>query len=348
MDSTIKVRELQRCDTVKAIAMLAVVICHCAAGCASQGWFVVSPVKNSSVLIFISGILGYYHVQTFTFTSGYLFYYLKYELGKYGNSLEFVKKKAMRLLLPYVIACIWVVPAYAYFFRPSAIELVKKYALGVGPSQLWFLLMLFLVFVGFYFFSKFLDRYNFFEKMTFKTAIAVLVFFYFVDFCSPAFDRLGMENVFQFMTACRYFFYFFAGFIFRKFDFSRLYKYAWLLMILSVLSMLGFMNFVHGKAVFILTHPVCLLNCVAVFVCVTKYVNPKGKIFELLKKYSFQIYLIHQQLIYVILFLLDKYWAVYSYPAFVIAFVGSVAISLAITACMARIKPLRLALGIKQ
>lgn len=348
MNSISKERELQSCDTVKTIAMLAVVICHCAAACARQGWFVVSPVKNTIALGYLSSFLGMYHIQTFVFVSGYLFYFLKYELGKYKNSLEFIKKKALRLLAPYPVACLWVLPAFLFFYHPSSDRVFKKFALGEGPSQLWFLFMLFWVFVEFYFISKILDRYNFFQKMTLKTTVIVGVFFYLVDFCSPLLDRLGVPNVFQILAAFRYIFYFYAGFVFRKFDFSKLYKFAEIFLALSAVITLLFISFVHGKLEFIFMNFVSLFNCVSVFMFVAKHLNPKSKIFEIINKYNFQIYLFHQQIIYVIIFLLDRYWAVYSYPAFAISIVGSLAISVGITFVLSKIKPARVILGIKQ
>ncbi len=348
MNELIKERELKSCGTVKAIMMLTVLVCHCASASASSTWFAITAEHSSPVIEFLACITGRYHVNTFIFVSGYLFYYLKYELGKYSDSLKFIKKKALRLLAPYVFACLWVVPAYWYFYRPSLSELIKKYLLGESPSQLWFLFTLFWIYIGFYLLSKILDRFSFFEKMNGKTAAAGLVFFYLLSFASPVSARLGIPNpnVFQIFTAFQYSIFFFAGFIFRKLDFSFLYKAPWLMLIVS-LGVTSVYYLCGEPARPFIRLLLDIFNSVSVFVFISRYVNPKGKVFGILKKYSFQIYLIHQQAIYLIVFLSDRFAAVYPVTNFVACLIGSLLISLAFSELFSKFRFTRNILGIK-
>lgn len=347
MNQEIKKRELQNCDTVKAIMMLVVVICHCASACAGSGWFPASPVTNAAIFPFLAKFTNYYHVQTFFFASGYLFYFLRYELGKYKEPLAFVKNKAQRLLLPYIFAFIWVVPAYAIFFRPSVKELVEKFVLGAAPSQLWFLFALFWMYIAFYFLSLVLDRFDFFTKMNRTTAYILCFVFYLMSFGSIVFGKLGMINLFQILSAIRYFMFFFAGFVFRKFDFSRLYKYAVPLLIASVALSTAFYFNKIDIIEKLLWHPLCLFNVIAVFVFITKYVNPKGKLFGIFKKYNFQVYIIHQQVVYVIAFVLSCAGIFYPYPSFFICLAGALTVSLALSAVFAKFRVTRRLTGIK-
>lgn len=64
-------------DNIKTIMMLAVVFYHSC--CFFTGnWFdVVEPVYKSNIITHIAYWLNTFHVQTFTMTSGFLFYALR-------------------------------------------------------------------------------------------------------------------------------------------------------------------------------------------------------------------------------------------------------------------------------
>ena len=62
--------------------------------------------------------------------------------------LGFIENKGKRLLIPYVFTVIlWVLPIDKLLFNPSIESIINNYVLAIGPSQLWFLWMLFDVFV---------------------------------------------------------------------------------------------------------------------------------------------------------------------------------------------------------
>ncbi len=349
MDNTVKQRELQNCGTVKTLMMLAVVICHCATACAGgTGWFTIGAETHSPVLNFISAFTGLYHVQTFMFVSGYLFYYLKYELGKYSDPVEFIKKKSLRLLAPYLFACVWVVPAYVCFFKPDVLSTVRKFVLGENPSQLWFLLALFWIYIGFFFFSRFLDRFNFFDKMSFRTAVLLLIFFFCIGFSGYILCSFNVNPFYIFM-GIKYLPVFFAGFIFRKFDFEKLRKFSIPFFFASATATVLYIYFARGPVRTFLQIPLWVFNSTAVFVFLTKYLKPaKSRLFRLLQKYNFTIYLIHQQAIYVIIYLLSRFWKIYPLPSFAISLAGSIVISVALSALFARFRFTRTVLGLKQ
>jgi fucose 4-O-acetylase-like acetyltransferase len=101
-------------------------------------------VYTAQPLGVLSSWLNTFHIYGFTLVSGYLFYALKYEKGKYEKYLPFIANKCKRLLLPYVfVSLVWAIPFGVFFFRYGAMDILKQYALGTAPSQLWFLLMLF-------------------------------------------------------------------------------------------------------------------------------------------------------------------------------------------------------------
>lgn len=144
-------KRLDNIQNIKCLMMLTVVLYH---SCMffSGNWFdAVTPTYRVSYIATFAGWLNTFHVATFTMASGYLFYYLKSEKGRYATDVRLdLIKRAKRLLVPYFSACaIWVIPFYILYSGFDVRMIVHKYALGYAPSQLWFLLMLFWVFVFF-------------------------------------------------------------------------------------------------------------------------------------------------------------------------------------------------------
>lgn len=147
--------ELNSCNFIKTILMLFVVLGHATRLWATSGWFNQAPAQDSVVLQYITEWIGYFHIYAFVLVSGYIFAYQKFEQGKYGNFGAFVKRKSMRLLVPYIfVSVIWAAPWHKFYYGSSATEMIKSFILGEAPAQLWFLLMLFWIFVIAFFFPK--------------------------------------------------------------------------------------------------------------------------------------------------------------------------------------------------
>lgn len=130
---------------VKTILMLLVIFGH---SCAfwSGHWFTQDPAIPSIFLNILYSFVNAFHIYTFTLVSGYTFAFKRLQ-GDYDRFLPFLKTKALRLLVPYAFtAIVWVAPISVYFLHWDVPMLFQKFVLGINPSQLWFLLMLFGVF----------------------------------------------------------------------------------------------------------------------------------------------------------------------------------------------------------
>ena len=46
------------------------------------------------------------HIEFFTFASGYLFYMLRYEMGRYNKPKEDLKNRFKRLMVPFFVVSI--------------------------------------------------------------------------------------------------------------------------------------------------------------------------------------------------------------------------------------------------
>lgn len=143
--------KLETIDNVKVLMMLAVVLYHSCMFFTGNWFDAAEPMFEARYLSIFAQWLNTFHVQTFAMASGFLFYCLRTEKGKYVDFKRDVNKRAGRLLLPYFCAMLtWVVPFYVYYSGFNLSNIVYKYILGCAPSQLWFLPMLFLLFVAFY------------------------------------------------------------------------------------------------------------------------------------------------------------------------------------------------------
>ena len=146
--------ELSKCNTAKVILMLLIVLGHSCAPFASKTWLPMAAMPFNDSLLIVSDFLNSFHIYAFVLISGYIFRYQKAECGRYAKFGPFVRKKFLRLVVPYVfVASLWAIPIRLFLFRSSMDEVICKFLLADSPEQLWFLLMLFWVFAIYYFLS---------------------------------------------------------------------------------------------------------------------------------------------------------------------------------------------------
>ena len=195
-------RLIENCTFVKTILMLIVVLYHSIVFFGGMGWF--SAIEPSTIIVpikYFAKWLNSFHVYGFVLTSGYLYSYLRMEKGKYLKYGPFLMNKAKRLLVPYAfIALVWVIPVGQVFFHNSAMNIVQDYLLGTGPSQLWFLLMLFGVFAMSWRFTNIIHN---------SVCSSILI-----SCCFLAIGLIGshfVQNYFMVWTACLYLPFFIFG-----------------------------------------------------------------------------------------------------------------------------------------
>lgn len=297
-----KNEELKNCYFVKTVLMLAVILYHSLIFWSGQGWGYQEPVHEVKILGMISKWLGSFHVYGFTLVSGYIFYALKYEQGKYTDYFMFIKNKLKRLLLPYGFAVIvWVVPITAFWSRGG---IIRKYVLMESPSQLWFLIMLLDVFILYYPISDFINRHVIFGFM-------IMIGIYGLGRICGHF----MPDYFQLWTAFQYMIFFFYGCIIRKFGIERMKKIPCVIYILCDILVFAGYIFASEKKEYLwiskgLLFCVQSIGAVGIFIIIQKFARkfilPDG-IRKLGGQYSMTIYLFHQQLIYVSLMLGNGY-----------------------------------------
>lgn len=338
-------KELSNCTFVKTSLMFLVVFYHSIIFWTGT-WFGGEPFYNSFILSTLSRWLNSFHIYGFALVSGYLFYFLKCENGKYTSFTAFAVKKAKRLLLPYVfVSVIWVIPFALHYQNYDVIEIIKKYALGISPSQLWFLLMLFFVFMIFY------PLTSFFEKHNAGGSIVVLAIY-----GIGLVGSVKLPNIYQIFTACMYLPLFWLGFKIRQYGSKVLMKIPSLVWIAGDVLLFIFVQYLSRFDATIikllnlgLSFLLHIIGALMAFVVLQKLANKvnwkESKVFTLLSKNSMSVYLFHQQIIYVFITLLNGVINPYLHAG--INFIGAMVISLIISTLLMKFKWTRFLIGEK-
>ena len=308
--------------------MLLVVIYHCILYW-NGSWFVGEPVYSAPALGIISQWLNSFHIYAFALVSGYLFYYLKYEKGKYSAFIPFVKNKAKRLLVPYLfVSVVWVIPFAVAFFGYGPFEIFKRFALGTSPNQLWFLLMLFGVFVIFYPLS------SFFAKHTFIGA-ALAIVLYGMGLIGPSI----LPNVFQVFRALQYIPLFWIGFKLRQYGSAKLRKIptpVWIVADILVFVAGELVSKFDGAIFSLLNLGVSfvlhIIGALMAFFVLQKIADKtkwaKSAVFAHLSKNSMPIYLFHQRFVYLSIYFLNGIINPYAHAVVNVAFAMSASLLL--------------------
>jgi hypothetical protein len=309
-------------------------------------WFTGKPVFSSDILKYIAGWLNSFHIYGFTLVSGYLFYYLKYERGKYQELIPFVQNKVKRLIIPYVFTSfIWVIPISLFYYDWDINTIVNKFVLATSPSQLWFLFMLFDVFIIVWILSGVFAKYDF-------VGLLIVGGFYGLSFIGGNI----FINAFCIWTACKYIIFFWIGFEIRKHGSNIINKVPAIIYIVIDILLYASVNWISEISGMVFTLLNLLLSlalnvigAIMVFVILQKiagcvrWKNSRG--FTLLKKVSMPVYLFHQQVIYFFVYLLNGHLNPYIHT--VINFGGAMIVSIIISCILLKFKWTRYLVGAK-
>ena len=298
--------ELSNCTFVKSILMITVVLYHSCVFWTGL-WFTRESVAiEAPGLEFFSNFLGTFHIYGFALVSGYIFQYIKFEKKGYQIFKEFLEKKIKRLIVPYIFtAGIWVVPISILLCSNSLKEIFNSYILCTSPSQLWFLWMLFDVFVIVWPIS------NWIQKDIRTLLVATIAWM-----AGTLGSASGVPNVFCIWTALSYVSFFVIGMKLRQKKNCNNEKMLKLIaslsfIVLFILSMLlnarvDFLSRALALCVNFLLH---ICGAIVAFLLLQYLANrvkwAESKAFLKLSDRMMPMYLIHQQVIYFSIILLN-------------------------------------------
>lgn len=312
---------LRELDYLKTIGILLVVIGHCTS-IYTGGWVFTSPVK-SPIYGLIASYVYTFHVPMLVFVSGAIYYYCRINKEKYSSIKSLIINKFKRLILPFLfVGILYSIPikytigmAYGNIFSN-----MKSFILGLNTGHLWYLLMLFNTFILFYLYEKFI--------LNKKYSIILNLILFSILYISSGF----FTNIFQINRAIQYSIFFYMGYeFFRSKDKLRLklekLKTKNILIIIPILIAISLVLILVSKmklSNIMLSKLFSLINVVIAIVCITicylivylinnrmKNAIIRGKIDKLInsiEKYSFNIYLLHEPIIFIVLyFIASKY-----------------------------------------
>lgn len=291
---------LTNSDFIKCILMILVVIGHCTALWSKAGWFNQSPKEECELLSVVTTLVGVVHIYAFVIISGYIYSYLEYEKKKYSNCQEFIRKKFIRLIIPYLfVSILWAIPWQVYYFNSGIKDIFVKFFLGTSPSQLWFLLMLFEVFLIAKIFSKVIEK-------DIKKGVFISISLYVIG----TIGLMIFPNLFQIFTSFQYFIFFYLGILLHTNYFYNIKNYTFAIVMYIILFIIYYNILLKTSLLFKILKILIkfVLNVVGgmLIILFLSKISKKIKeinIIKILTENSFIIYLFHQQLIY---FIIDR------------------------------------------
>lgn len=304
---------LERCDFVKTVLMLFVILGHSCAFWNGTWFSAQSPAINDFVMGCVADWFGTFHVYGFTLISGYIYSYIREERGGYESVSTFIKNKAKRLLLPYLfVSVIWVIPVSNYFYHYDMNDIIEKFILGTSPSQLWFLLMLFDVFLIF--------------RLTDSLKIKRSIFFIIVIclYAVGAVGQMAIFNPFQVFTALYFFPFFVIGVYLRENTKHYLItnngllakpKYLFVLFVGNIIFYLLYIYMhafnetymkISSRLLYLFLNFEGAITSFAILLYLAgKLDYQQSPIYKQLAQNNFAMYLFHQQIIYIVITMLN-------------------------------------------
>jgi peptidoglycan/LPS O-acetylase OafA/YrhL len=297
-----KQEELDNITFIKTVLMITVVVGHSIAFW-NGTWFTRDPIIIAPSLSVLYQWIGSFHLYGFVLAAGYLYSYIRCERGGYKQFLPFVSNKAKRLIVPFFfVLLLWVLPITQVFLKYDLNAILHNMLLAEAPGQLWFLWMLFDVFVIVWPLSRFFQDH-------FVISALFVICLYTIGFLGGIF----FSNVCQIWTALQYMPFFWIGFQLRRRT-IRAIKYTIVWVGLDILLFLIDLFIPTTTTLYKATkigidfvlHIIGALMTYSVLQTIGNKINWRSnKLFVSLSKYSMPIYLLHQQVIYCSIYLLN-------------------------------------------
>ena len=313
--------ETNRCielDIMKFWGILLVVLGHVCNMYLPNG--LIHPAVSSDLIGYISLYIYSFHMPLFVFVSGSVYAFQSEVLGRRDGFQVFIKKKAKRLLIPYVVfGLLLIFLMCGCGFRSNLCDYIfNGVLLSKDSRHLWFVLMLFEVFVLFYLMNRCLQLFH-----CPKWALVVLSL---VCYLSSNY----FPYILQINNAFRYVFWFTLGFVFilYKNEVQRVVVYS-----VCIVFLFAYLVIEHNVSFDIpfFSTITALTGILVVYSlsCDFKSIS-RTPFFRLVSKNSLGIYLYHVFVIYLMFFFMKEL----SIPAYLLSlsvFIISIFLSVLLT-----------------
>ena len=281
-------------NIIKVLTTILVVVAHSTRMYTGAG--VVSPCCESKFLAVLTEIIYSFHMPLFMAVSGMVYSFCVNERGKYTDSVEFIKNKVFRLIIPFLFfGFAYVAPVmvgFGFTDKSYFSYCLKGIALAKNPRHLWYILALFEIYVICAVLRKFISKFDF--------LILVLLF-------PLALIHNQMPITLQIDSLCYYLFFFWLGYLFNRF-YEKIIERTLSNPVTPILLVAVFAYiFVYGKGV--VSDMLLAVVGSLIIIYITALFSTKlteSRIYKSVKKNSFGIYLFHPMIIYVLFYYLGQ------------------------------------------
>ena len=278
---------------IRTLAIIIVVLGHSII-LYSSSWNVYTTKYNILFLDILKDIINIVQMPIFFSLSGFLFFNYMTKKDNH-NYINFIKKKAFRLLIPFVsVALIWMIPIrkiinLSSYNNLSLFVILKNLFLGKDTGHLWYLPTLFIIFVMMFYIGKFLIKNKNIKKDCLSLIILLILSTHSFDF-----------YIYQYInSAFMYLLYFYIGWLINKYQ-NKLFENKkitfTIIAIISFILVVAFKTFLNY-----------IIAIDTIFVLYLFVPNKTTKIIEKIDKNSFGIYLFHSPLVYITYKLFSNY-----------------------------------------
>lgn len=286
-----EVKKSKLYDTGKVFAIILVVLAHSTVMYTANGAF--HPANSSPGLALLTDIIYRFHMPLFMLIAGAVYAY-GLKAGKYQENIPFFKNKILRLLLPYFF--------WGFFYVAPIVLLLgldqrdyltycrDRILFSYNPRHLWYILALFWIYV----FMVLIKRI--YGNLMWKIIVVSVALFWLYP--------MGYLP-FQLSAAMQYQLYFVIGMLFEEYagkirlnQLKSVSVIAWSAMICVVFALYVPDEYLT-QVIWALVGCSCMLAFA--FACNTWFPRMlESKLYQVIKRDIFGIYLIHPMIIYVI------------------------------------------------
>ena len=255
----------------------------------SNDWSIYKTSYNLPILDLLKYLINIFSMPLFFSISGYLF-----QLSKKTKAMSFIKKKAKRLIVPYIcISIIWLIPIrllvkYPGYENKKITEIfVNGILMGNDNGHLWYLPTLFLCFIIIYFLKNKFNNKKIISYVIFLSSSLIYIF------------PISIFKISYLNFTLQYYCWFYLGYLIfsyeKKLQKVPLIKLLLLTLLFTILTIIFRYNILLINNFFKYISGICWVLLIYKLVSKIK----TNKIIEYVSCNSFGIYLFHSPLVYI-------------------------------------------------
>lgn len=272
-------------DIMKLVGIVLVVVGHVTRMFTPQG--LIPQADDTGIMDILTKVIYSFHMPLFVFVSGMTFALIATRRGNYHNIISFMRKKTMRLMIPYFsFAILEVLPFMVGFgFRDLKSYFINGICLSLDSRHLWYVWMLFNVFLLVYILRIVINKVKLAPYYLLPISCIILIF---------EMRWGGKIPYFQIDNSLVYQFWFILGYI------AMIYrKYLNILFSILIIVVLGFIERASLLYALLGIYAIYLLSLRLTYLTRFTFINK-------VNSNIFGIYLFHPVIIYLFFYYLDK------------------------------------------